>query len=96
MQSNYEISFSQATKETFTGAFFVFSAIFFSFTIVLSIVVYLMIRGKDFVKMTAEGAGRIDSEQSKGDNVNLSKGKDNIAFIDDIYPLYNIACLGLL
>ena len=50
-----------------------------------------MIRGKDFVKMTAEGAGRIDSEQSKGDNVNLSRGKNNIAFIDDIYPLYNIA-----
>ena len=55
-----------------------------------------MIRGKDFVKMTAEGAGRINSEQSNDNNVKLSRGKDNIAFIDDIYPLYNIAGVASL
>ena len=55
-----------------------------------------MIRGKDFVKITAEGAGRITSEQSRNNNAPVNKGKDNIAFIGDMYPYYNIAGLSNL
>ena len=81
----------QVSKETFTGAYFLFSAIFFAFTIFLSTVVYLMIRGKDFVKITAEGAGRITSEQEGSKNAQLRSGRDIVASIDNMYPYYNIA-----
>ena len=88
--------YQQASKETFTGAYYLVSTIFFALTVFLSTVVYLMIRGKDFVKITAEGAGRITSEQSRNNNAPVNKGKDNIAFIGDMYPYYNIAGLSNL
>ena len=87
--------YQQASKETFTGAYYLVSTIFFALTVFLSTVVYLMIRGKDFVKITAEGAGRITSEQSRNNNAPVNKGKDNIAFIGDMYH-YNIAGLSNL
>ena len=50
-----------------------------------------MIRGKDFVKITAEGAGRITSEQEGSKNAQLRSGRDIVASIDNMYPYYNIA-----
>ena len=50
-----------------------------------------MIRGKDFVKITAEGAGRISSEQAGSKNEQLKSGRNIVASIDNMFPYYNIA-----
>ena len=50
-----------------------------------------MIRGKDFVKITAEGAGRISSEQVGNKNEQLKSGRNIVASIDNMFPYYNIA-----
>ena len=72
------------------GAFFIFSATLLAFTVVLAVIIYLMLRGQNFVNITAEGAGRdIHSEDTSHKQLRL---KEEInASISYSYPLYNIA-----
>ena len=69
-----------------------FSAILTSVTVFFSIIIYLMLRGKKLVNITAEGAGRIKSEQSRN-NMQVQTEREMHASIDYNYPLYNIAGL---
>ena len=72
------------------GAFFIFSATLLAFTVVLAVIIFLMLRGQNFVNITAEGAGRdIHSEDHSHKQLRL---KEEIsASISYSYPLYNIA-----
>ena len=67
------------------------SAILTAVTIFFSVIVYLMLRGKDFVSITAKGAGRINP-----DNKQHSTEKQIHAAINYTYPFYNIAGLTTL
>ena len=67
------------------------SAILSAVTIFFSVIVYLMLRGKDFVSITAKGAGRINP-----DNKQQSAKKEIHAAINYPYPFYNIAGLTSL
>ena len=65
------------------------SAFLFAVTIVISIVIHVMLRGKNLVNITAEGAGRITSEQNSDEEQKTRKEIN--ATINYAYPLSNIA-----
>ena len=73
-----------------TGAFFMLSAILLAFTVVLAVIIHLMLRGQNFINITADGAGRdIHSEDISHKQLRL---KEEInASISYSYPLHNIA-----
>ena len=72
------------------------SAILFSVTIFFSVIVQLIIRGKNFVNLTAKGAGRINPEQQQEEGNNMRQDeqqtdKEIHTTIYYTYPFYNIA-----
>ena len=67
------------------------SAILFSVTIFFSVIIQIMLRGKNFVNLTAKGAGRINPQEGGNNRQEQQTAKEINATIYYTYPFYNIA-----
>ena len=63
-------------------------------TVVLSIIVYIMLKGKSIVNLTAKGAGRISDEERT--NTKEQEEDSKHASISYTYPMYNVTAISSL
>ena len=63
-------------------------------TVIFSIVIYIMVKGKSIVNLTAKGAGRISDEERT--NTKEQEEDSKHASILFTYPMHNVTAISSL